>query len=410
VVPTNKISSERPAGGSAISSSGYGMQHRPGKTASGEAGVTCILSPSQARAHVSAWEDLAAHSTEPNVFYEPHMLLEAWEEFAQETQNVRLVLVSAPVEGFAAPVLIGFFPVYTRRSYHRIPIAVVSLWHHTHCPLSTPLVRRGFEQQALHKFFEWFDSNQNSGQILLFENVAGDGPFYQNLVEYLRSSARRSFEEGRYERALLRPDGNADSYLQSALAGKRRKELRRQYNRLSELGKLELVELTPDADIDTWLRQFHELEHKGWKGRNGTSITDHENERHYFDRTSRAAFERGRLIMLALQLDGKPVAMKYNLVSGEGAFSAKIAFDEEFAQYSPGVQLEIQNIHVMHRQSDIRWMDSCAVPNHFMIERLWTERRAITSIAVQGKSVRAGMVIRGLPALLGWYRKLRRKG
>jgi hypothetical protein len=81
--------------------------------------------------------------------------------------------------------------------------------------------------------------------------------------------------------------------------------------------------------------------------------------------------------MFGLYLDGEPIAMKVNFLAAPGAFAFKIAYDERYSKYSPGVQLELENIRRLHAQESVEWMDSCAVPNHFMINRMWKERRTI---------------------------------
>ena len=96
--------------------------------------------------------------------------------------------------------------------------------------------------------------------------------------------------------------------------------------------------------------------------------------------TAARAHQRGRLMMMGLRLDGRPVALKYNLLAGDGAFAFKIAFDESFARYSPDVLLELDNIHRLHRMPAVRWMDSCAAPNRFMINHLWPERREMQTV------------------------------
>jgi hypothetical protein len=409
-VYTDTILSKAPAEGIESPQSGSSTGGSGAPSNGGSIRTVCVCSPSDAVRYFADWEDLTASAVERNVFYEPWMLIPAWEEFGQAHWNIRIVLVYLDSETGGRQKLIGLYPVYSRTSFHRIPVSVVAMWRHIHSPLSTPFLRSGFEQQALKGFFQWFDSPESGASVALFENIAGDGPFRQSLDEHLQSASRRSVEEGRYERALFCPAENAESYLQKALSGKRRKELRRQYNRLSELGKLDLIEMASDSDIDTWLSEFHALENQSWKGRNGSAITNRENERRYFDHTSREAFKRGQLMMLSLRLDGKPIAMKYNLISGEGSFSAKIAFDEQYAQYSPGVQLELLNVQVLHRRPGIRWMDSCAIPNHFMIERLWTERRVMTTLAVGGRGSRTGIILMAMPVILRLYRMLRRKG
>ncbi len=370
-----------------------------------QAKVVVVERPSALGAYVTEWDDLARNAVEPNIFYESWMLIPAWEELATLTVKVALVYGSAKAD--SQTHLIGLFPLVSSKGYRRFPLTVISLWRHLHCPLCTPLVRKGFERLALDGFFRWLDSADGGDALVEFEHIAGDGPFYEQLGQFLIETGRRYIEGDRFERAVLRPNSDGKAYIENALAGKRRKELRRQLNRLSEQGRLKIVELQSGDNIDSWLEQYFNLEMVSWKGKAGTALAVREGERKYFERISRSAFERGQLMMLKMQLDGVPIAMKYNFVAGDGAYSAKIAFDEKYHQYSPGVQLELQNIVAVHNRQSIRWMDSCAMPNHFMIERLWTERRLLRSLAISRHKMKGDVVLRLLPTLERLYRKLK---
>ncbi len=73
-----------------------------------------------------------------------------------------------------------------------------------------------------------------------------------------------------------------------------------------------------------------------------------------------------------------------------GAFSYKTAFDEDFARFSPGVLLQLENLAMLDRKT-IDWTDSCAASDHPMIDSLWEERRPIgrLSVAIGGAGRRA---------------------
>ena len=45
----------------------------------------------------------------------------------------------------------------------------------------------------------------------------------------------------------------------------------------------------------------------------------------------------------------RAIAMKCNLRAGDGAVAFKIAYDEAYARFSPGVLLEIEQIERLHR-------------------------------------------------------------
>ena len=109
-------------------------------------------------------------------------------------------------------------------------------------------------------------------------------------------------------------------------------------------------------------------------------------------------------MMLAIHLDGRAIAQKCNFLAGDGAFAFKIAYDERYADFSPGVLLELENIRRIHASQAIRWMDSCAAPNHFMINRLWTERRIVQTLVVPARKGWGEFLVSVMP-LLRWFKR-----
>jgi hypothetical protein len=112
--------------------------------------------------------------------------------------------------------------------------------------------------------------------------------------------------------------------------------------------------------------------------------------------------------MLGLFLNGEPIALKVNLLSGRGSFGFKIAYDEQYARFSPGVQLELENVRVFHEETDLDWMDSCAVANHFMINRLWKHRRTIDHVLISTGGWRGNLAVGALPLVRAIKRTIRR--
>ncbi|HEV2668965.1 MAG TPA: GNAT family N-acetyltransferase, partial [Blastocatellia bacterium] len=98
-----------------------------------------------------------------------------------------------------------------------------------------------------------------------------------------------------------------------------------------------------------------------------------------------------------------------NFLSGQGSFAFKIAFDEEYARYSPGVLLELENIRRLHAQSKVKWMDSCAATSHPMFDRLLPDRRTIQDVVIGAGKPLGDWVVAATPLLRLLNRKLRRK-
>src|SRR5215510_8987556 len=94
--------------------------------------------------HVSAWEDLAATAIEPNVFFEPWMLLPAVRALgADAALRFALVYANEP------PALCGFFPIEMQKRYRGMPMSAWRIWQHKHCFLGTPLLRASHARPAL---------------------------------------------------------------------------------------------------------------------------------------------------------------------------------------------------------------------------------------------------------------------
>src|SRR5262249_32549434 len=153
---------------------------------------------------------------------------------------------------------------------------------------------------------------------------------------------------------------------------------------------------------------FLSLEAAGWKGREGSAMKCRPAEEAFFREMVKGAFAAGQLMMLGVFLGGRAIALKSNLVSPPSrSFSFKIAYDESRFTASPGLLLEIANIEQLHQTTPrpARWMDSCAEADHFMINRLWTERRAIQSLLLAtGRA--PGDLVTALWPLTRWIKRI----
>jgi CelD/BcsL family acetyltransferase involved in cellulose biosynthesis len=355
--------------------------------------------------HRAAWDDLAAHALEPNPFYESWMLTPAWRAFGKGQSLLFLfVYLPDPASPQAPPRLCGLFPLQ-RRHYKRFP--VLRLWQHLHCFLCTPLLRKDQAGECLAALFAWLRADPRGTALLELNLIAADGPFHRLLTSFLSQRRLPSFLEDSYGRAFWRPREDAETYLRLSLSSSGRQNFRRKRKRLGERGRLESTVLAAGGDVHAWGRQFLELEASGWKGKQHTALAENPAQRDYFLEITRSALARGQLQMLGLFLDGKPVALKCNFLAGGGAFVFKPAYDENFARFSPGALLELDNIRLCHQDPRVCWMDSCALPGHPLWDRLWMERRAIQTLLVSTGRLWGNLVV-SLRPLMRWVGRLLR--
>jgi CelD/BcsL family acetyltransferase involved in cellulose biosynthesis len=331
-----------------------------------------------------AWAELAAVAQEPNPFFEPGFVDAAARSLGGD--DVGLLLAR---EG---STWVACMPVHRPSRWRRLPIPVLAGWAHPYSYLGTPLVAEGRSDAAEALAVRGLEDPRAG--LFVLDRVAPGG-IGAPLLETMCGNGHAPVEEQRSERAVLRRRPEPD-YISDTLNTHHRRELSRSRRRLEEEldGPLEAVDDGGDPDA---VRDFLALEYAGWKGRAGSAMAcSIEGARFFEELCARFALD-GRVQMLRLRSDGRTVAMKCNFFAGDGLFCFKIAFDESLARYSPGVQLEVENVAIFHHDTDARWMDSCADPDNQMINRLWPDRRELVDVAVRAHGSRgrlAGAVAR----------------
>jgi len=347
--------------------------------------VSVLRGAAELAAMLREWEELAAGAIEPNPVYEPWMLLPALEAFAGESE-LRIVAVR---DGDA---LAGLFPLKLEPRYKGLPLRAAASWTHPHFMLGVPLVSSNRAREVLRALFSWA---RGAASVLELAYLAVEGPFHQVLVDVLNEEAHTSLASNTYARPILRRASDAQTYLKTCMPGDVRRELRRREKRLAEAGRLEHRVLRERGELARWIEDFLALEASGWKGRRGSALACREQNRRFAERLFTGAFERGRLLMAGLDLDGRPIARYSGLVAGEGAITFKTAFDESLRKFGPGTLALADLTALVHEHPAVQWMDSYTAPDNEMMAALWKHRRTVQSVAVatdlRGKAALAAL-------------------
>ncbi len=368
--------------------------------------VRIVDDPAGLTRYVSAWQDLADNAVEANVFYEPWMLLPAVEAFAAGAPLRFVLVLEDDPDGAAEKArLCGFFPLQRRRLHPRLPLSILGLWQHLHCYYGAPLVRADCADAVLAALFAWLHSDPRGASVAEFNHLDAEGPFSRLLREFCRRRDNPTLVTDSFARALLCPRGDGQEYLQRVLSGQRRRALQRRQRRLAERAALDYTMLEPDGDVQRWSEEFLQLESAGWKGRAGTAMASEAANGRFLHAIFHAAFERGRLLLCALRSADRPIAFRSTFLAGQGAFSFKMTYDEQYSSYSPGMLLEMDHTRRLHNLPELRWVDSCTAADNDMLNSLWQDRRTIhTILAATGRGW-------GRPALAlyPWLRTLKRR-
>lgn len=315
---------------------------------------------------------LAFNAVEPNPFYES-WYLQLTLEFL-DTEPLLLALVRSE-----SGQLICVLPLTQRARFKRLPLRNLRSWTHDYTFLAAPLVHRAHVAEAIEGLLAWCASRQAPNGILELVNIRMDGPVAAALEASV--SAHRTqllARQTRWTRAVYRLDTPDDPEHMSA---KQRSTLRRKARRLADEGAVAYRMMEPGDDPMPWIERFLEVEASGWKGRQGTAMAT--SDRDFFVAVCCQAHARSQLHMLSLELDGKPIAMKCNFLAGCQAFTFKIAYDEAYARFSPGILIELfQMRHLREVHPQLKAVDSCTVADNTMFPGLWPGECVLGDFAV----------------------------
>jgi len=325
-------------------------------------------------------QGLVSHVRDTNPQYEGDALQAAM-TYLNARQSARVALLWSHADREGQRQLIGLVPYEEARFRFGLPVRSLSLWTHIHSFIATPLLREGHEKQALGLFMAYADK-RGAGfvRLPLFE---AEGAVDAALIKLAEDQGRILVESERHERAFLKSTAaSGEAYLAASMRKKKRKEFNRLWNRLSELGDVQFTITNGGDDISETIDRFLRLEAKGWKGKRGTALRVRPDEKRYFETICKAAYRDGKFHCTELTLDGEPIAMLASFIAGRGLYTFKIGFDESYGRYSPGALLMMKMIDGCLKDERIDWVDSCAIPNHPMIDHIWAERRAMRSVLV----------------------------
>jgi CelD/BcsL family acetyltransferase involved in cellulose biosynthesis len=282
----------------------------------------------------------------------------------------------------ATGALVAVLPLTLGDHIGRMPSRHLTLWSHPNSFCTTALVRNGQEAAIWPALFAAAARDRwlASGRMLMLPALPADS----RLNAGVRAAAAAlnlpfSVVES-HARAVA--DGRASDladYWDHHVRAKKRKEVRRQWARLNECGTVCVDALSPRADAGSWIDEFLALERSGWKGTAGSALAEAPGTAAFFHDVVLSAHRRRQLCFTAIRLDGRAIAMLVTLIDGSTAFSFKTAYDESLARFSPGVLIQRETLPILASRG-VNWIDSCAAPNHPMIDSLWDERRTMETL------------------------------
>ena len=346
---------------------------------------------------------LCTRTVEPNVFFNPRFLAPAMPRL--EDREVRLAVIRDGGEYRSRLRLLVPFSV--ERPTLPMGASIMRTWSNPFGPLGTPLIDRDDPVGVIEDFFAMLARpHLKLPKVLALPDMRLDGPTASLLRTAVEARGLTLVASGEVQRPVLQSELDGDDYLRNTLRPHHYREFRRLKRRLGETGHLDHIVARGPEQIRHAIESFLSLEASGWKGRERSAMA--------IDRY-RAAFAREAVHRLAeqdlcrihsLELDGRTIASLIVFVEQGFAYTWKTAYDEKLSAYSPGTLLMIEVTKQHLDDPNIMMTDSCAVPDHPVMSRLWAERRPVGTFVI-GLTPDADRLARQAAAQLHLYRETR---
>jgi hypothetical protein len=333
-----------------------------------------ICSPSMNIA--AAWADLTKRAS-PNVFMNPAALTAASEiDFAQ------VYVLLAWEEGEAPRKLVGVWALQMRKIAPFWP-ALLEALPYNYAFLSSPVIDPAFIGDVTTAFLAAIEKNPALPNVINLQSLNAESPDHDAIIKALVARGGEQLRLSESARPFVTREFGVKR------SGSTRKKLRQDWNRLSALGAVDIVNERAPGAVREAFEVFLALEADSWKGAQGTALLCDEKDAGFVRRLVSGLAGQGNASVALLRVDGLAIAAQVLMYCGTMAYTWKTAFNSDYAKYSPGALLIDKITEEIFATPGVDAIDSCSAEGSFMAQ-LWTGRRNMVDLLIDvgpGKSL-----------------------
>lgn len=311
---------------------------------------------------VPHWDALARRAG-ANVFMHPAALTAA-----AETGFAKIHVLLA----WDGDKLAGLWALRERRVAPFFP-AFLAAPPYDYCFVSSPVIDPDYAD-VMPAFFDAIAEAPALPNVIQLKLLDGDAATFAPMMAALNARHGQMLKLSERSRPFLATETDRKR------SGSTGKKLRQDWNRLSALGAVDVANERTAQGARNAFEIFLELEMRSWKGANGSALLSRDDDAAFARRLIANLADTGNASVALLRVDGRAIAAQVLLYGGSMAYTWKIAFDAEFAKYSPGALLIDKATDALFA-GGIAQIESCSADGGFM-EQLWTGRRMTVDMLV----------------------------
>ncbi len=229
-------------------------------------------------------------------------------------------------------------------------------WFRWHCQLNVPepsvdfLVAPGLEYEVISLLVSALDQAAPNWFSLKLTRIPEISPTLE-LSKRCPPGIRVS-DEFQVWGSLILIEGGWENYL-AGWDKKYHRNIRRFTNKLNGLpGVKTTVIAGQEAAAEQHLKNFLELEASGWKGKSETAILNSPKVTKYYQDLTQRLADCGWLEWHFLEAQGKIIAANLAIRCSRALILSKIAYDERYSEFAPGLVLRMNIIERAFKSGD----------------------------------------------------------
>ena len=312
------------------------------------------------------WDDLVRRASS-NVFMNPAAL-----HAVHDTGFAKIVMLLAWEQGAEPRKLVGVWGLQLRKAAPLLP-AVLEALPHYYAFLSSPVVDPAFADEVIPAFFAAIERSAELPNVVSLKQFDAEYPSHASMLKVFSLRGIEPLMLSETSRPFVTREFGVKK------SGSTRKKLRQDWNRLSSLGSVEVVNSREPADVEQAFETFLAMEKASWKGEQGTALLSDSNDAAFVRRLLHDLAARRDASVALLRVDGAVIAAQVLMYGGSTAYTWKTAYDAKFSKYSPGTLLVDRITEELFAGADIQAINSCAAEDSFM-GQLWAGRRAMVDM------------------------------
>jgi CelD/BcsL family acetyltransferase involved in cellulose biosynthesis len=322
------------------------------------------------------WNDLVRRASS-NVFMNPVAL-----RAASETGFASIQMLLAWEQGVEPRKLVGVWALRQRKVALFWP-GVLEALPYEYAFLSSPVIDPAFTSEVIPVFFAAIEQSALLPKVVSLQSLDAECPSYPAMVKELAARGIEPLMLSRSARPFVTREFGVKR------SGSTRKKLRQDWNRLSALGTVDVVNDRTPAGAEQAFEAFLALEKASWKGAQGTALLSDARDAAFVRRlVQNLAAEQDASVAL-LRVNGEAIAAQVLMYCGTTAYTWKTAFSVNYSKYSPGALLIDKITDELFAGTEILAINSCAAEASFMAQ-LWAGRRTMVDMLFhvgRGKSL-----------------------